>query len=191
MQEESGYSLNKFVSRLLLLSDNQFQIGNSISSSVLITDQNDEIKSFQQIKTSIVRLDDRNPIKPIFNSNNEFIWYQEFTTVFPNFFIMPNTSLQTIFKYDTMKVLLNPDDFNYYLKASVDICVISTQDFLPKFGFELDSKFHDAEKQIIRDERKNRIFVTANLPLIRVRKDGVSTREEIRNNIQEAYASIF
>jgi hypothetical protein len=99
-------------------------------------------------------------------------------------------SLQTIFKYDTMKVLLNPEDFNYYLMASVDICVISTQNFLPKFGFELDSKYHDDERQIIRDERKNRIFITTNLPLIRVRKDGVITREEIRNSIQESLESI-
>lgn len=89
-----------------------------------------------------------------------------------------------------MKALLNPDDFHYYLMASVDICVISTQDFLPKFGFELDSHFHDEEKQKIRDERKNRIFITANLPLIRVRKDGVVSREDIRNNIKEALNSI-
>lgn len=61
---------------------------------------------------------------------------------------------------------------------------------MPKFGFELDSHFHDEEKQKIRDERKNRIFITANLPLIRVRKDGVVSREDIRSNIQEALNSI-
>lgn len=188
--EKGGWRLNKFVSKLLSLSDNQFQIGNPTSPTVTISTQTSDIKLIRPIKTEIVHLDNRNPIKPIFNSNNEFIWYQEFTTFFPNYHVIPNMSLQTIFKYDTMKVLLNPEDFNYYLMASVDICVISTQDFLPKFGFELDSIYHDDEKQIVRDERKNRIFITANLPLIRVRKDGVITREEIRNNIQESLESI-
>lgn len=74
--------------------------------------------------------------------------------------------------------------------ASADICVISTQDFMPKFGFELDSHYHDDEKQKIRDERKNRIFLTANLPLIRVRRDGAVSRDDIRNNIREALESM-
>lgn len=190
IEDKPNYQLNKFVPKLLSLCDNQFYIGNPASAPVLIGARNGSANPVETIKTSIVRLNDRQAVKPIFNSNGEFHWYQEFTSFFPNYFVIPNTSLQTIFKYDTMKMLLNPDDFHYYLMASVDICVISTQDFLPKFGFELDSHFHDEEKQQIRDERKNRIFITANLPLIRVRRDGVVSREDIRNNIREALNSI-
>ncbi|HVG33116.1 MAG TPA: winged helix-turn-helix transcriptional regulator [Pyrinomonadaceae bacterium] len=142
------------------------------------------------IKTRFVIANNSNAIKPIFNSKNEYRFYCEFVHLFPQHKVIPNMALQSIFSYSVMKDLLSPDDFNYYLKAQVDICIVSMINFLPRYAFEIDSVFHDKEEQITRDDRKNRIFRVGNLPLIRMRPLRITTSEEIRDEIIKAMRSL-
>jgi len=114
------------------------------------------------------------------------MFYCEFVHLFPNHMVIPNMALQSVFSYDILKGLLSPDDFNYYLKAQVDICIVSMIDFLPRYAFEIDSVFHDAEDQLARDERKDRIFRVGNVPFIRMRPLRFNTSKEMREEIIES-----
>ena len=39
------------------------------------------------------------------------------------------------------------------LMAQVDFCITSTANYLPVIAFEVDSRYHDASDQIVRDEQ--------------------------------------
>jgi hypothetical protein len=49
--------------------------------------------------------------------------------------------------YDRMKALVDENDFGYYLRASVHIVVVSTTTYLPMLAIEVDSPWHDTERQ--------------------------------------------
>src|SRR5690606_27212907 len=84
---------------------------------------------------------------------------------------------------ERMLTLIDSDSFNYYLKAHVDLCVVSTADYLPLVGFEIDSRYHDGEKQQVRDGRKNDIFRVGGVPLLRVRAHGEPTEAALTEDI--------
>jgi len=70
--------------------------------------------------------------------------------------------------------------------AGVDFCVILTSAYLPLVAFEVDSDYHDREKQQVRAERKDLIFATGGIALIHLRAFGRPSPEAIRYDIMEA-----
>ncbi len=138
------------------------------------------------VVTKIIHADDEIGFKPIFNSRQEHTFYNVMIGLFPNHLVFPNMALQAIFQYDRMKGWLDSDDFRYYLMAQCDCCVTSTANYLPIIGCELDSSFHDDPAQQERDARKNRIFQTGGVPLLRIRPHGQPTPEAIRNALIDA-----
>ena len=57
--------------------------------------------------------------------------------------------------------------------AIVDCVVFDYQQlYLPKYFFELDSLYHDAPTQILKDKCKNNIFSAAGQKIHRIRKTG-------------------
>lgn len=70
--------------------------------------------------------------------------------------------------------------------ASVDFCVTLTSTYLPLVAFEVDSDYHDSEKQKVRDERKDLIFTTGGIALMHLRAFGRPSPEAIRHDIMEA-----
>ncbi len=124
--------------------------------------------------------------KPIFNSQQEYKIYRILIELFPNQLVFPNMALQAIFPYARMQVVISKEVFGYYLMASVDFCVTLTSTYLPLVAFEVDSDYHDSEKQKVRDERKDQIFATGGIALIHLRAFGQPSPEAMRHDIMEA-----
>lgn len=123
--------------------------------------------------------------KPIFDSQNEYKIYQVLLELFPHHLVFPNMACSAVFGFDQMQAILEPKTFDYFLRARVDFCITSTSNYLPLVAFEVDSRFHDTEKQMVRDERKDTIFALGGLELIRLRFQGNPTPGTIRQKISE------
>jgi hypothetical protein len=96
--------------------------------------------------------------------------------------------------YDRMKDLVDQADFGYYLRASVDLVVVSSTTYLPMLAFEVDSVWHDTEKQQERDDRKDRLFAVAGIPFMRLRPVGrpseATIRVEVAAHVDELVRSL-
>lgn len=137
------------------------------------------------IATRIIHAEPNIAFKPIFNSRLEYTIYSILVELFPNHLIFPNMALQTIFRYDRMRELLNSEEFGYYLRSQVDFCITSTASYLPIIAFEVDSDYHDSPEQMERDRRKDRIFQLGGVPLLRLRAHGRPTAQDMRHDIVE------
>lgn len=138
------------------------------------------------VVTRIVHTSSEMMTKPIFNSQQEYKIYTILLEVFPNQLVFPNMALQAIFPYARMQAVLSKEVFGYYLMASVDFCVTLTSTYLPLVAFEVDSDYHDSEKQKVRDERKDQIFATGGIALIHLRAFGQPSPQAIHYDIMEA-----
>jgi hypothetical protein len=133
----------------------------------------------------IIRTQGTSAVKQVFNSNREFTIYQVMVQLCPNHLVFPNSSLQSIMSFDRMKQLVSEDDFGYYLRASVDIVVVSATTFLPLLAIEVDSVWHDTERQQRNDDKKDRLFATAGIPFMRLRPVGQPSQNVIRGQVAE------
>ncbi|WP_257010550.1 DUF2726 domain-containing protein [Burkholderia ubonensis] len=129
-------------------------------------------------------------MKQVFNSEREFNIYQVVVQLCPNHLVFPNCALQSIMSYDRLKELVDQDDFGYYLRASVDIVVVSSTTYLPMLAIEVDSPWHDTDRQQVRDERKDRLFSTAGIPFLRLRPLGRPTPEVVRAEVASHIAEL-
>ncbi|WP_085315017.1 DUF2726 domain-containing protein [Derxia lacustris] len=133
----------------------------------------------------IVRANGTSAVKQVFNSQREFCIYQILVQLCPNHLVFPNCSLQSVMSFDRMKELVAEDDFGYYLRASVDIVVVSSTTYLPMLAIEVDSVWHDTERQQRKDEQKDRLFATAGIPFLRLRPVGSPSENTIRAQVAE------
>lgn len=124
--------------------------------------------------------------KGLFASKLEYFIYKAVVCMFPNYLVIPNMALNSIFKYDEIKAVLAAEDFKYYLSAQVDLCIVSVINNYPVIAFEVDSAFHDSPESLLRDERKNRVFALGGVPLVRLRPTGHATQEEVQARIGDA-----
>ena len=133
----------------------------------------------------IIRVQGTSAVKQVFNSQREFLIYQTMVQLCPNHLVFPNSSLQSIMSFDRMKELVSDEDFGYYLRASVDIVVVSSTTYLPMLAIEVDSVWHDTERQIRNDSRKDRLFAAAGIPFMRLRPLGNPSEDTIRSQVAE------
>jgi hypothetical protein len=153
-----------------------------------------ERESKHAIIGRIVRTQGTSAVKQVFNSQREFSIYQVIVQLCPNHLVFPNSSLQSIMNYDRMKDLVDQADFGYYLRASVDLVVVSSTTYLPMLAFEVDSVWHDTEKQQERDDRKDGLFAVAGIPFMRLRPVGrpseATIRVEVAAHVDELVRSL-
>jgi len=133
----------------------------------------------------IVRALGTTAVKQVFNSQREFTIYQVMVQLCPNHLVFPNCGLQSFMSYERMKELVVDDDFGYYLRASVDILVVSSTTYLPLLAIEVDSIWHDAERQKNNDGKKDRLFATAGVPFLRLQPVGNPSEAVIRGQVAE------
>nr|WP_223216810.1 DUF2726 domain-containing protein [Paraburkholderia phenoliruptrix] len=124
-------------------------------------------------------------VKQVFNSEREHTIYRAMVQLCPNHLVFPNCSLQSIFSYERVKGMVTAEEFSYYLMASVDLVVVSTATYLPLLAIEVDSIYHDTEKQLERDGKKDRIFEAGGVPLMRLRPVGSPSSDTIRSQVAE------
>lgn len=133
----------------------------------------------------IVRSEGTSAVKQVFNSQREFSIYQVLVQLCPNHLVFPNCGLQSVMSYERMKELVSEDDFGYYLRASVDIVVVSSTTFLPMLAIEVDSVWHDTERQQKNDDKKDRLFAAAGVPFMRLRPVGSPSENTVRVQVAE------
>jgi hypothetical protein len=144
-----------------------------------------EKESKHAVVGRIVRAQGTSAVKQVFNSQREFTIYQVMMQLCPNQLVFPNCSLQSIMSFDRMKSLVDDDDFNYYLRASVDIVVVSSTTYLPLLTIEVDSAWHETEKQQRNDVKKDRLFAAAGIPFMRLQPVGTPSEGTIRAQVAE------
>lgn len=116
--------------------------------------------------------------KSIFNSPQEQELYLASKRILKNEIILPNIALSTIVNSKIME-LLGQRTKTFFLNSTLDLCIVDSQTFKPKFFIELDSSWHDNPKQIENDRMKDEIFKKAGMKLNRLRKKENKSMDEI------------
>lgn len=116
--------------------------------------------------------------KSIFNSPQEQELYLASKRILKNEILLPNIALSTIINSKIMEVLEQRAK-SFFLKSTLDLCIVDSQTFKPKFFIELDSSWHDIPKQIENDRMKDEIFQKAGMILHRLRKIENKSMDEI------------
>ncbi|ARP86648.1 DUF2726 domain-containing protein [Bordetella genomosp. 9] len=163
---------------MLLVTDTTFRVNPHIAPLL-------EREAQHAVIGRIVRAQGTSAVKQVFNSQREFSIYQVLVQLCPNHLVFPNCSLQSIMSYERMKELVSEDDFGYYLRASVDIVVVSSTMYLPMLAIEVDSVWHDTERQQRNDDKKDRLFAAAGIPFIRLRPVGSPSENTIRAQVAQ------
>lgn len=144
-----------------------------------------EREAQHEVVGRIVRAQGTSAVKQVFNSQREFLIYQVMVQLCPNHLVFPNSSLQSIMSYDRIKELVSDDDFGYYLRASVDLVLISSTTYLPWLAIEVDSVWHDTERQQKNDGKKDRLFAAAGVPFMRLQPVGNPSEATIRGQVAQ------
>lgn len=106
----------------------------------------------------------------LFKSQQEYQFYRATIEVFLNFLVIPNVALSAVIDFGLVKDNLTKEEKDYFFKTLIDCVVINTEDnFKPIRFIELDSVYHDSEKQQQRDKMKDNILSAAGQKLLRVR----------------------
>lgn len=163
---------------MLLVTEKTFRINPHIAPLL-------ERESQHAVIGRIVRSQGTSAVKQVFNSQREFTIYQRLVQLCPNHLVFPNCSLQSIMSYERMKELVSEDDFGYYLRARVDIVVVSSTSYLPMLAIEADSVWHDTERQKRNDGKKDRLFAAAGIPFMRLRAVGSPSENTVRTQVAE------
>ncbi len=163
---------------MLLVTDKTYRINPHIAPLL-------ERESQHAVIGRIVRSQGTSAVKQVFNSQREFTIYQLLVQLCPNHLVFPNCSLQSVMSFERIKELVSEDDFGYYLRASVDIVVVSSTTYLPMLAIEVDSVWHDTERQQRNDDKKDRLFASAGIPFMRLRPVGSPSENTIRAQVAE------
>nr|WP_315475946.1 DUF2726 domain-containing protein [uncultured Undibacterium sp.] len=178
-EEWAGKHYKKLVETgMLLMSDSGYSINPHIKTFL-------DLESQHAVVGRIIRSQGTSAVKQVFNSQREFTIYQVMVQLCPNHLVFPNCALQSIMSYDRMRELSDEDDFGYYLRASVDIVVVSSSTYLPMLAIEVDSVWHATERQQKNDDKKDRLFAAAGIPFMRLQPVGSPSENVIRGQVAE------
>lgn len=115
----------------------------------------------------------------LFKSKQEYQFYKAVREIFPMYLVLPNVALKAILDFNSIKNELTSDEKKYFFVALVDCVVIDIENnYKPIKFFELDSSYHDNEKQSNKDKQKDNIFAMAGQKLIRIRRLTIKHGEE-------------
>ncbi len=164
-------------------------------SKVFINEyHNKNLKEVKHNQDDSIELRVNNPTNsklqiPLFKSKQEIEFYYALRDYYPNHLIYPNVSLSCIIDYNNIKNNLTDEELDYFLKAIVDCVIFKQEDnnFYPEICFELDSIFHDEEKQLKKDNLKNQILTKSGHTIYRIRckENNSPNREELKKLIKE------
>lgn len=107
----------------------------------------------------------------LFKSNQEIELFAALAKVFSTYQIYPNVAISCLLNFEALKPKLSKEEREFFFKGVVDFVVFDqAEGYKPVYFFELDSDFHDTEKQQINDNFKNQIMAKAGVKLYRIRK---------------------
>lgn len=144
-----------------------------------------------KLERQIVKVDNTKLYRPIFYHESEIFMYKALLELFPQHLVFPNMSLKTIFDIDKMKELLDTEDIKYLFMAHVDFVIINTSSYFPVLAFEKDSSYNDTDYAKERSEKKNLIFRTGGIPLIRLKFNSGMEYEKLKADIRDSTKSMI
>lgn len=144
-----------------------------------------------KLERQIVKVDNSKLYRPIFYHESEILLYRILTELFPQHFIFPNMSLKTIVDIDKIKELLDDSIIKYLFMAHVDFAVINTSNYFPILAFEKDSDYNDTEYSKENTVKKDMIFRTSGIPLIRLRFNSGMNYEKLKSEVRNATKSLL
>ena len=139
-----------------------------------------------KLERQIIRNNKAVMYRPIFYHESEITLYRVLTELFPQHLVFPNMDLKTIIQVEKIREHLDHDDLDYLFKAHVDFAIIDTTTYFPILTFERDSDFQDREPQKTNAFKKNVIFETSGLPLIRIRYNSAMDYERLKEEIKQS-----
>ncbi|PGY54152.1 DUF2726 domain-containing protein [Priestia megaterium] len=139
-----------------------------------------------QLEREVVKVNQNKLFRPIFYHESEINLYRVLNELFPQHFVFPNMDLKTIIDVDKIRDYLEPDVLEYMFKAHVDFAIIDTTTYFPIITFEKDSEYQDIEPHKSNVIKKNTIFQTSGLPLIRLRYSSAMDYERLKEEIKQA-----
>lgn len=139
-----------------------------------------------KLERQIIRNNQAVMYRPIFYHETEITLYRVLTELFPQHFVFPNMDLKTIIQVEKIRDYLEQDLLDYLFRAHVDFAIIDTTTYFPILTFERDSEFQDIEPQKTNAVKKNLIFQTSGLPLIRIRYNSAMDYERLKEEIKHA-----
>ena len=144
-----------------------------------------------KMERSIVKGDKNKLYRSIFYHDSEINLYRALLELFPQHLVFPNMDLKTIIEVDKIKEHLDSDVMEYMFKAHVDFAIINTRTYFPVVTFEKDSDYQDTEPQKSNTAKKNLIFETSGLPLIRLRFNSAMDYERLKEEIKQTTKSFL
>ncbi|MCC8438544.1 DciA family protein [Brevibacillus sp. M2.1A] len=139
-----------------------------------------------KLEREILKIDKTKYFRPIFYHESEISLYRALIELFPQHFIFPNMSLKTIFDIEKLKDIIDGDHINYLFMAHVDFVIINTTTYLPVLAFEKDSDYNDTKLATENTKKKNLIFTTGGIPLIRLRFNSAMDLERLKSEVRMA-----
>ncbi len=123
----------------------------------------------------------------LFRSRQEEEFFMAVREVFASYFVYPNVALSSVLDFESLRSELSPAERQFFFRGIVDCVVFDQQNaYRPRYFFELDSPYHDTDRQAENDARKDRIFATAGQTLLRVRvKERQAGREAFAPLLRE------
>ncbi|SDK43414.1 Protein of unknown function [Catalinimonas alkaloidigena] len=109
----------------------------------------------------------------LFKSEQEYLFFRALREAFPMYVVFPNIALSSIINFEAIQGLLQQKERSFFFRSLIDCVVLDQEEFYkPKYFFELDSIFHDSDKQIENDKMKDNIIRLAGHKLYRIRSRG-------------------
>lgn len=123
----------------------------------------------------------------LFKSNQEYLFYRAVREVFQTYMVFPNVALSALIDWNLIKDKLTKRENDYFFKCLIDCVVIDQENqYKPIKFIELDSIYHDTEKQIENDKTKDKIIGLSGHKLFRIRtKNEAITEKEFKTIIRE------
>lgn len=117
------------------------------------------------------RIEDVDLTINLFKSNQEIELFTALAKVFNTYQIYPNVALSCLLNFEELKATLSREERDFFFKGVVDFVVFDqAEGYKPVYFFELDSDFHDTEKQKVNDLFKNQVLAKAGVKLFKIRK---------------------
>lgn len=138
---------------------------------------------------------DVNYTRSLFKSKQEIEFFKAVKEIYPMFTVYPNVALSCVIDLEIIKnALINLESLeennykgitNYFYKGIID-CVVFDHDnnYKPIYFFELDSLYHNEEKQQKNDRYKDKIFSLAGQKLFRIEKS-INKNNPTNQNIEQ------
>lgn len=123
----------------------------------------------------------------LFRSRQEEEFFMAVREVFASYFVYPNVALSSVLDFESLRSELSPAERQFFFRGIVDCVVFDQQNaYRPRYFFELDSPYHDTDRQAENDARKDRILAAAGQTLLRVRvKERQAGREAFAPLLRE------